>query len=125
MLNDVKPPPLDRPEPMDTLPNPPAPANTAGPVPGVVFNPPTVPHSTTAGGPARGVEAHPSGHVVPNVDEKEIGRHKTRFVGDHTRINPIYAMPLEDRGSTFSIGLSIVVIVVFVSLIAIVFFSIR
>jgi hypothetical protein len=97
----VKPPPLNGPEPAGSI-------ASAGPVV-----------------PAKGLQAHPSGHVQPHQDEKGLGKHPTRIVGEATRIDPIYAMPMEDRGSTFSITLSIVVVVIFIIMIAIVFFSLR
>jgi hypothetical protein len=59
-----------------------------------------------------------------HVDPREPGRHHTRRVGEATATDAIYAMPMEDRGSTFSITLSVVVIVLFVLMLLIVWWSV-
>jgi hypothetical protein len=53
---------------------------------------------------------HPM-HERPHVDRKSPGLHHARVMGEPTQTDTIYSMPLEDRGSGFSIGLSVVVIV--------------
>lgn len=55
-----------------------------------------------------GVKPHE--HIHPTIDPKELGIHKTRVMGEPTKIDPIYAMPMEDRGSFFSLTLSAVVV---------------
>jgi hypothetical protein len=62
-----------------------------------------------------GHSAHPM-HAKPHVDLREPGQHHARVMGEPTHIDPIYSMPLEERGSGFSIGLSIIVMVLVVTL---------
>ena len=59
---------------------------------------------------------HRNGHAEPHTDRLAPGRHPSRFMGDKPRTDVIYAMPMEDRASGFSIGLSIAVLLVFVIL---------
>lgn len=60
-----------------------------------------------------------------HVDPQEPGIHKARIFGEKTHINPEYAMPLEDRGSTFSIGLTIAGGLVVVAVLVCVYVAIR
>ena len=98
MLNDVKPPPREPPA------DQPAPGTEARP------------HNAAV---------KPHGHIQPHIDPKEPGLHHARIMGEKTPTDAIYAMPMEDRGSTFSVGLSIVVIVVFTVLLVAVWIAIR
>lgn len=135
MLNDVKPPPPA--EPAD--PNRPA---TAGPVPisathgpGAVAPTPSIrpdevtrpvdPAAPDSGHVPRSLFVQPHAHVRAEVDPVEPGLHKSRAMGERTPTDAIYAMPLEDRGSTFSVGLSIVVIVIFTVLVLTIWLSLR
>ena len=95
MLNDVKIPPAADPN------NPTAAAPDAAHTPKLA-----------------GVKPHE--HIHPTIDPKELGIHKTRVMGEPTKIDPIYAMPMEDRGSFFSLILSAVVVGVFCLLLVIV-----
>ncbi|HEX8341659.1 MAG TPA: hypothetical protein VF624_12175 [Tepidisphaeraceae bacterium] len=138
MLNDIGVPPLpprDDSSPPGHPPGPPVgPAASAGRT-----------HATASTTPRPGYLPH-AGDVIVNgtpvvlnppvepdiandtprahVEDRQPGRHHARTVGDETKIDPIYAMPMEDRGSTFSITLSIVVIVVFIVLLAVVLVSV-
>ena len=87
MLNDIKPPPLDMDRPVRTT---------------------ALHNGHTNGQP----HVHQHGHAEPHIDAKEPGLHHSRFMGEKATSDLLYAMPLEDRGSGFSIGLSISVAVV-------------
>lgn len=68
---------------------------------------------------------HASLHMKANTDRQEPGLHRARYLGEKGATDAVYEMPMEDRGSDFSIGLSIVVMVVFVALIVAVWFTMR
>jgi hypothetical protein len=118
MLNDIGVPPVP---PRDDPPPDPKTSTAAARTPHagdvVVNGKPVVLHPPV---PDKVANDTPRAHA----ETKRPGHHHPRIVGEATRVDPIYAMPLEDRGSTFSITLSIVVIVVFVVLVAIVLFSV-
>jgi hypothetical protein len=100
MLNDIKPPPL---EPRDL--NHPHAAAT-----------PDHGHATGRNGVVDVETAAPrrGGRLAElHVDTKEPGRHHSRYLGDIPTTDVVYAMPMEDRGSNFSITLSIVTIALF------------
>jgi hypothetical protein len=54
----------------------------------------------------------PHEHVQPHLDLNTPGIHKPRLMGEPTTTDVIYAMPMEDRGSFFSLALSAVVVAV-------------
>lgn len=60
---------------------------------------------------------HPM-HAKPHVDLREPGRHHARIMGEPTHTDPIYSMPLEERGSGFSIALSVAVMILMVAFLA-------
>jgi hypothetical protein len=106
MLNDVGTPPDDSP---DRLP--------AG-RPGT-----RVRHTPAGDSMTRPTTSHPAinhstaGHVVPTIIANEPGRHHSRHMGEPTRIDPMFAMPFEERGSSFNVTMSIVAIALFALLI--------
>ncbi len=55
-------------------------------------------------------------HLKPHTDANEPGKHHARVLGEPTHIDPIYSMPLEERGSGFNIGITIIALVLFVTL---------
>lgn len=52
----------------------------------------------------------PHEHIQPHVDPTAPGLHKPRLMGEPTTTDVIYTMPMEDRGSFFSLTLSAVVV---------------
>ena len=88
MLNDVGTPP-------DDSPDRPAAAGRRGP---------RVSHS-------------PTGHIKPTIIANEPGRHHSRYMGEPTRTDPMFAMPFEERGSSFNMTMSIVAVTLFALLI--------
>ena len=124
MLNEIKPPP---PDPDDVGAASPAilPGAT-GPSPSIRPNEvtraidPTAPDS---GHIPRNPLVKPHAHIVPHANLNEPGLHKTRVMGEPTRIDAEYAMPLEDRGSSFNLTLSAVVVGVFALLLLIVWWT--
>ena len=73
--------------------------------------------------PVPPVTGGPHHHAEPHMDLKEPGLHHARVMGDATHINPEYAMPMEDRGSSFSIALTICVFVAVVAVLMAIFWS--
>jgi hypothetical protein len=67
--------------------------------------------------PHHGRAIHASGHIAPTVVRTEIGRHHTRHMGEPTRTDPMFAMPFEERGSSFNVTMSIVAVSLFAVLI--------
>lgn len=57
--------------------------------------------------------------ALSHLERAEPGLHHTRYVGEPTQTDPLYAMPFEERGSNFNIAMSIVAIAMFGSLIAV------
>lgn len=86
MLNDVRLPP---PEPKDTA---------------------DMPIATDAAHQPRNPAVKPHAHIQPHLDDRLPGRHKPRVMGEPATTDAVYAMPMEDRGSEFSLGLSAVVV---------------
>lgn len=81
---------------------------------------PTAPDS---GHVPRNPLVQPHAPIRPHADPSEPGLHKTRVMGEPTHIDPEYAMPMEDRGSFFSLTLSAVVVGVVFLLLLIVWWS--
>ena len=100
MLNDIKTPP---PEPED--------------VPGSLNRGRRRPAATEPG-------VRPHAGIAPHTDPAEPGTHHARIMGDATRIDPVYETPLEDRGSTFSIGLTIAACVIVAAVVLFVAYTI-
>ena len=96
MLNDVKTPP---PMPRDDQPG----------------LPPVAPTMTTTRKLAEDV----------HTDPQEPGTHHARIFGEKTHLDPEYAMPLEDRGSTFSIGLTLAAGALVIAVLICVYVAIR
>ena len=109
MLNDIKAPPLD----IDGN-DAPRPANRPAPrrADGVAY--PTVPEPVDARVDS---PTHASLHMAANVDRQEPGRHRARYLGERGATDAIYQMPMEDRGSNFSIGLTLGVGLVVVAMV--------
>ncbi|MGC4031854.1 MAG: hypothetical protein QM754_09010 [Tepidisphaeraceae bacterium] len=82
---------------------PPEPNNHAQPPVEVVA-------TTDAAHQPRNPAVKPHSHIQPHVDDRLPGRHKPRVMGEPATTDTVYAMPMEDRGSTFSLGLSAVVV---------------
>lgn len=57
--------------------------------------------------------------ALSHVERIEPGVHHTRYIGEPTHTDPIYAMPFEERGSNFNIAMSVIVIALFGSLLAV------
>lgn len=49
-------------------------------------------------------------HLSPQMNPREPGLHHSRFLGEPTRTDLVYDMPLEERASNFSITLSLIVL---------------
>ena len=129
MLNDIKTPPPQPADPNAAGPAggpPPAAVPRSGDIPGVLngvgpspsIRPDEVtraidPTAPDSGHIPRNPLVQPHAHVRPHVDPTEPGLHKTRVMGERTHLEPEYAMPLEDRGSFFSLTLSAIVVGVF------------
>lgn len=102
MLNDIKPPPLDinGPDPNGHRPS----------------------RTTMRGGQGLSVAVderfdsptHSRPRIETSVDRQEPGTHHARYVGERGATDAVYDMPLEDRASSFSIALSVVVMSVFI-----------
>ena len=103
MINDVKLPPVEPAEPA------------------VEPNSPTRPGAHRPAPTLAGVKPHAG--IAPHIDPKEPGTHHARIMGERGATDVIYDMPMEDRGSTFSIGLTITVFVLVVAAVLYVAYS--
>ncbi|MBC7784663.1 MAG: hypothetical protein H7144_12565 [Burkholderiales bacterium] len=70
--------------------------------------PPHEPHEPRAG------DLHGRAHE----ERGALGTHHTRYIGEPTQTDPLYAMPFEERGSGFNIVMSIVALGLFAVLVA-------
>lgn len=56
-------------------------------------------------------------HLEPHQDLREPGKHHSRIVGDATRTEPMYAMPMEERGSSFNVWMTVLALAVAIAII--------
>jgi hypothetical protein len=114
MLNDVKIPPM-----MKDSPDLPA------------ASPPTSPGVPVQPLPLTPEPLKPAPHSVPHpnqtihTDRQEPGTHHARYFGDKPITDAAYAMPLEDRGSTFSVGLTVAALAVVIAVVVCVYAALR